>query len=158
MKRVFILCLSLFIAGHLFAFDNLNLGIGAEINSNTREGIAAGGVLFFCAEINQQFSAGGKFTFSHNFDTVITLEPQALFRYYLPLGIEGLFVQAELGAAIFLENDNSYPAFSGGLSGGWRFEIGTNFYFEPYLRFGYPYIWGVGFISGMKILIGSGIN
>jgi len=148
MKQVFIFCLLLCAASSLFALD-LSIGIGAEVNANTRSGAAAGGILSFGLELNDLFSAGLVTAFSHNFDSVFTLEPRAFFRYYLPFKIDGLFAQAEFGTSIFIEEDSAYPAVSGGIAAGWRYLINQNFYIEPYLRAGYPFIWGAGLTGGI---------
>ena len=151
MKQVLALCLVLCTTGSIYALDNLFAGAGAEANANTRKGMAAGGVLSLGADINKIFSAGLNMTFSHNFSTVFTLEPRAFFRYYLPLGINGFFAQAELGTALFFEDGSAYPAFSGGLAAGWRCFVNEKFYIEPYVRGGYPFIWGIGFTAGMRL-------
>jgi outer membrane protein OmpA-like peptidoglycan-associated protein len=61
----------------------------------------------------------------------------------------------EAGSAVYLErgyqeNPEVFPAFSGGLSAGWRFNLGGNWYVEPAARVGYPYIWGFGVTAGIK--------
>jgi len=139
----------LFTAGSLSALSGVFGGIGADVNANTREGAAFGGTLSGGVDLNDQFSLGLRISLSSNMDTVITLEPAAFFRYYLPLKIEGFFVQAELGAAFFFEDGKNYPAFLGGLAFGWRYNIGNKWYIEPSIRGGYPFVWGVGFLTGL---------
>jgi len=156
MKKILVFCLFLCVAGSLSALDwitleKMSFGIGAEANANTREGAAAGGVLSFDLELNKHFLIGLNATFSHNFDTVFTLEPRVFFRYNLPFKINGFFVQAELGTAVFFEDSKAYPAFSGGLAAGWRFLFNEKFYIEPYIRGGYPFIWGIGLTAGMSL-------
>jgi hypothetical protein len=140
----------LFSAGGLSALSGEFAGLGFEGNSNTREGSAFGGSLSIGVDLDHQFSLGLKAVFSSNMDTVTTLEPAAFFRYYLPLKISGLFAQAELGTAIFFEDGESYPAFLGGLAFGWRLNMGKNWYIEPTIRGGYPFVWGVGILAGLR--------
>jgi len=147
MNRYLVLCLFLFTAVSLFAgdgFDNMFIGAGPEVNANTREGAAFGGSLSFGADFYKQFSAGLKIIFSHNIGNIFTVEPLAFFRYYLPLPIKGFFLQADIGAAVFIEESKAYPAVSAGAAAGWRFKITEMFCMEPYIRGGYPFIWGVG--------------
>jgi hypothetical protein len=154
MKKIFVmLCLSC-TAGGLFAqttlFPSMFAGLGIETNANTRKGATLGGNLLCAVDLNRQFSAGLKMALSGDLHTVTTLEPAALFRYYLPLPINGFFTQAELGASIFFENGNSYSAFMGGLAAGWRYNIGKRWYIEPSVRGGYPFAWGIGFQAGLR--------
>ena len=158
MKKVTIVCL-LFIAGSLSAQTTMFVGAGMEANANTREGAALGTSLASAVDLNlwnQLFSAGIRLGFSGNMDTVNTLETTALFRYYLPLPISGLFAQADLGGAFFFENGESYPAFLGGLAVGWRYNIAKFFYIEPFARGGYPFIWGIGLQAGTSFDLTGG--
>lgn len=127
-----------------------SIGLGAEISSNSREGVAAGGVLSFGIDLNQQFALGLKASFSLDADSVSTLEPRVFARYYLPLKITGLFAQAELGAALIFEDSKLYPAFSGGIAAGWRYYLYKNLYIEPAVRAGYPFIWGLSLTAGWR--------
>jgi hypothetical protein len=79
MKHILVLCL-LLTASSLFALDGIFVGIGAEANADSREGVAAGGGLTFGFDINESFAAGVKGFFSSNFDTVTTLETAIFFR------------------------------------------------------------------------------
>jgi len=165
MKKLLIMCLMLCIGSALFAndsivdnIDGMFAGAGAEVNANSREGVALGGVLSFGVDFFQQFAGGLKLTFSHNLDETSALEPQAFFRFYLPLQFEtgDFFVQADMGAVVLFEDGSAYPSFSGGLTAGWRYVIVQNIYIEPHLRVGYPFIWGAGISAGMKIPINTG--
>jgi outer membrane protein OmpA-like peptidoglycan-associated protein len=73
----------------------------------------------------------------------------------LPKSTDGPFVQAEAGGVVFFERGyhrflEAFPAFSGGLSAGWRFTFGKHWYAEPALRFGYPHIWGLNVTAGFR--------
>jgi hypothetical protein len=149
MKQIIYILYLFFITGSLSAQTGVFAALGVEANSNTREGAAFGGSLSGGVDLDNQFSLGLKAAFSSNMDTITALETAALFRYYLPLKFSGLFAQAELGAVIFFENDSSYPAFLGGAAFGWRFNFYKNWYIEPYVRGGYPFIWGAGVLAGL---------
>jgi hypothetical protein len=150
MKKLCILLL-LLSAGNLYAQTGLFMGLGIEGNANTREGAALGGGLTVGLDINDIFAAGAKFTLSSNMDTVTTLEPTAFFRYYfLPLPLGALFLQAELGVSLFVEDGETYPAFDAGLAVGWHFKVWEGLYLEPMFRGGYPFAWGVGLSIGYQ--------
>jgi hypothetical protein len=152
MKKLNILTLlciiSVFFAAGISAQDSIFAGIGAEVNANTREGIAAAGVFSFGMDLNHQFAAGLNLGYSNNLEKMSALEASAFFRYYLPLNIEGLFVQALAGYVIFFEDGETGSTFLGGLALGWRFKLGSNFYLEPTVRGGHPFMWGVGLTAG----------
>ena len=139
-----------FTIGGLSALSGEFAGLGVEGNANAREGAAIGANLSLGVNLNSQFSLGIKTVFSSDIDAVTTLEPAAFFRYYLPFKFSGLFAQAELGASFFFEDGKSYPAFQGGLSLGWRYYFIKNWYIEPAVRFGYPFVWGAGIIAGLS--------
>jgi hypothetical protein len=147
---LFILFFLIFSIGNLSALSGEFAGLGVEGNANAREGAAIGGNLSLGVNLNSQFSLGIKTVFSSDTGAVSTLEPAAFFRYYLPLKINGFFAQAELGASFFFEDGNSYPAFQGGLSFGWRYNFVKNWYIEPAVRFGYPFVWGAGVLAGLS--------
>jgi hypothetical protein len=72
-----------------------------------------------------------------------------------PKDIDGPFVQLEAGSVVLFERGYSekpeaFPAFSGGLSIGWRFNLGEKWYIEPAARGGYPHIWGGGITAGIR--------
>jgi len=146
--RLFLFIFLIFTWGSLSALSGGFVGLGVEGNANTREGAAICGNLSLGMNLNQQFSLGIKTTFSSNIDTVTTLEPAVFFRYYFPL--KGLFVQTELGAALFFEYGEIYPAFLGGLAFGWRYNVWKKLYIEPSIRGGYPFIWGAGILVGLS--------
>jgi len=146
---IFLFICFLFTVSNLSALSGVFAGLGLEGNANTREGIALGGNLSGGVDLDNQFSLGLKMALSSNMDTVTTLEPAVFFRYYLPLKISGFFAQAELGTAIYIEDNKNYPAFLAGLVFGWHYNVGKNWYIEPSIRGGYPFAWGVGFLVGL---------
>jgi hypothetical protein len=145
----------LLVASGLYALDAWDIGAAAELNANSREGVATGGGLLFGLEIDNRMTAGIKTSFFTNMDTVNTMEGQALFRYYLSLPVNGVFLQAEAGVSVFFEQDEQFPAFMGGITAGWRIFPGARWYLEPGLRLGYPFIWGVGLGGGVRFETGG---
>ena len=87
---------------------------------------------------------------------VATLELIFLLRFYL-LGtgsISGPYIQINGGPVFFAKDYSlSFPSefgtISAGLSAGWRFLIGRNFFVEPVIRAGYPFIVGGGLYAGL---------
>jgi len=137
--------------------DSGFLGVGPGINGNTRHGTSYGGVLLLGVDINNQFSAGLKTSFFDNLDTVSANETALFLRYYFPLPekAKGPFLQLEGGGVIFFERGyhkylESFPALSGGLSAGWRINLGDYCYIEPAGRAGYPHIWGASITIGIR--------
>jgi outer membrane protein OmpA-like peptidoglycan-associated protein len=136
------------------------VGINPEINGYTREGFSLGGGLALGIDLNDSFSAGLKAGFFDNLDTVSAIDTAIFFRYYFPFlrkpkNTDGPFVQLEAGSAVLLErgyseNPEVFPAFSGGLSIGWRFNLGEHWYIEPAARGGYPHIWGGSLTAGIR--------
>jgi len=135
-------------------------GIGPEINGYARSGFSFGGALVIGIDLNDQFSTGLKTAFFNNFDTISAFETALFFRYYLPWlhlpkSTDGPFAQLEAGSVIFFEsgyNENleAFPAFSGGLAAGWRFNLAENWYVEPAARIGYPHVWGFSVTAGIR--------
>jgi hypothetical protein len=110
---------------------------------NTRSAAALGASLSALFGLNPSLTLGLKGTVSHNFGAILVAEPEALFRWYIPLGTAALFFQADLGASLIFEHGALSPVFLGGLSAGFRFPMGPLF-LEPSVRGGYPFIWGAG--------------
>jgi len=148
-KSVFIIIFLLFLAGNVTAMDNIFIGIGPEVNQYTRSGVAIGGALLAGLDLNNDFAVGIKAGFYSDMEDLTTIEPLAFFRYYLPLPKKGLFAQAEVGGTFLFELDEVFPAFSGGIAVGWRFDFNRDIYIEPMARFGYPFRWG----AGLKVVI-----
>ena len=150
MKYVLVLCLLLGVAGSLFAADAY-IGFGVEANGNTLDGSAAGFGWSIGMDLNRYFGLGMKTAISYDFDSLYNMEQSGLLRFYLPLNKQGLFLQAEAGSSIFFEDNESHFYFLGGVTAGWRFVIKESFYIEPYVRGGFPFIWGGGLNAGIKL-------
>jgi hypothetical protein len=120
------------------------LGAGVEGNMNTPSAAAAGASLSAVFGLNRALSLGLKGTVSHNFAGVLTVEPEALFRWYaLPLGRTVLFFQAGLCSSLIVADGALFPVPMGGLAAGLRLSLGS-LVIEPMVRAGYPFIWGAG--------------
>jgi hypothetical protein len=122
-------------------------------NFNSRENFSSGAALGFDIDIPYFIAMGAGCTASHDSGNLIVLEPAALFRWYV-IGMKtqqhaGFFLQADGGAYLILEDEEVTPLFAGGLRIGYR-QLMDSFYIEPYGRFGYPYVFGVGLSAGVK--------
>jgi hypothetical protein len=152
MKKLLVFTIAILALGmNLWAQEPaVAVGLGLEWNMNSRDNFAGGAVLGFDYSFLQSFAAGLTVTASTNFDGITVIEPAALFRwYFLGKGHTGLFAQADLGAYLILE-DGLTPMFDGGLRIGIRLPFGERFYVEPYGRGGYPFVFGVGVMAGMR--------
>jgi hypothetical protein len=130
--------------------NRFSLGTGIEGNMNTRQNMALGTQVSVDYGIIPNWTAGVKFTFSHNLGKIMTLEPEFFARWYvLELKELPLFAQADLGTTIIFEGAKSHPAFLGGVTAGIRIPF-NNWYVEPYVRTGYPFIWGAGITAGYR--------
>jgi hypothetical protein len=126
------------------------LGLGVEGNMNTRTSAALGGTASADYGIIPNLAAGIRFGFSHNFDQIMTLEPELFVRWYF-WELKGLFffAQAGLGTAVIFEDKAAHPAVLGDIGVGLRIPL-NRWYVEPYLRTGYPFIWGAGLSAGYR--------
>jgi hypothetical protein len=149
IKYCILFAVLLLVTVNLSALDGVFTGLGAEVNGNSHEGIAYSGGLSLGLDVNRYFALGLK-TMISSYSGMMALEQAELIRLYFPLQRPGPFVQAELGAFTFFEDGESYLTFLGGLALGWRFVIGKNWYMEPAVRGGYPFIWGAGISIGLR--------
>ena len=157
MKRLLILCLLLCLAVGLFAQEadiggkKVSIGIGPEWNMNSRENFAMGGVFSFTINLANSLAVGVTAAYSNNFSNIQVIEPAALFRWYiLSKDHTGLFAQADVGAYLIFEDGEIEPMFMGGIKAGIRLPLGKMFFIEPYGRMGYPFVFGVGALVGVK--------
>ena len=130
----------------------ISLGLGPEFNMNSRENFAGGAVLNFGVNLGSSFAIGINATASYNFAKIFVIEPAAFFRwYFLSREHNGLFVQADAGAYLVFEDDDIIPLFMGGLRAGFRLPLGDMFFIEPYGRLGYPFMFGIGALVGVRL-------
>jgi hypothetical protein len=153
MKKIFLLFIVL-ITPMTFAgaqeAKQFALGAGISGDMNTRYGAALGGMISTDYGIIPNLALGIKFGSSHNFDRIMTLEPEFFARWYF-WNKKGLsfFTQAGIGASIIFEDAVPHPAVLGDLEVGLRIAL-QRWYVEPYLRGGYPFIWGAGICAGYR--------
>ncbi|ULQ60613.1 hypothetical protein K7I13_04855 [Brucepastera parasyntrophica] len=137
----------------------ISLGAIIEANMNSAEGYAMG-IGFAGSYMLPDFmpigraAAGIKALFSMNFSDLNSIEVGATFRWYL-LRVQaapdsGLFAEAALGSTIAWSDEQTKAYFLGGLNAGFRYFFG-NIFAEAYLRFGYPYFWGIGAGAGYRL-------
>ena len=132
------------------------LGLALEgWNFNSRNNFAGGAALAFDVDIPYFMATGISLTASHNFADIVILEPAIFLRWYafgtMLQKHTGLFAQAEVGPFIGFEGDGLFPPMvTGGLRIGYRHLL-DSFYIEPYSRFGYPYVFGIGLAAGVKL-------
>ena len=113
----------------------------------------------FALAYGKKSSIGFKGVFFFDEANVLdVLELHVLFRMYLSskAANSGAFLQLTGGPAIFFprKHDIVLPAkigmISAGLTFGWRFLLGKNFFIEPQVRGGYPFVVGGSVSAGFK--------
>ena len=123
-----------------------------EVLGYSRRGMAFGGGIAIGA--GNGIAIGLRLLYALDTELMNTLEIAVFMRAYI-FGKDasaGPFAQLNIGSASFGYKEHVHipsvaGTFSIGLGGGWRFILGQNWYIEPTIRLGYPYILGGG-ISG----------
>jgi hypothetical protein len=92
---------------------------------------------------------------NRDFSLFVTIEPEVYFRWYMPFLRPafggGFFIQADAGASIIQEEAGMRYSVMGGGTVGFRYFFRSgNYYFEPYARGGYPFLWGAGIAFGCR--------
>ena len=86
-------------------------------------------------------------------NTLFVVEPLLTARLYLvsPTGepLAGLFFEGEGGYSLLFVNSEMTGVFNAGGAVGFRF-VFNQFYVEPELRCGYPYLFGIGLGAGLR--------
>ena len=102
-------------------------------------------------------SIGLKAVFFPGEEGINVLEVNCILRFYFSGGkaYSGTFFQFMGGPVVFLNNGSFYlpakvGAFSFGVGLGWRILILDRVFIEPYLRGGYPYMFGAGLSVGVR--------
>ncbi|MCL2208172.1 MAG: hypothetical protein FWB90_08815 [Fibromonadales bacterium] len=124
------------------------VGAGSELNNNSpRKGSTAmAGNVVLGYDLSKSFALGVNTIYSYDMDATSTLESKILLRYYFP--VMSSFLQAEGGGAMSAIDGKNSLAPQGGLTAGLRLEIEKNWYLEPTLRGGYPFVLGTGLTLG----------
>ena len=132
-------------------------GFGAEINKNSLAFVAPAASVSFDYNILKKVSLGFKIFASWDMyeknNNFITLEPLASLRFYLVSHGgkpgTGVFLEVIGGTSILsIDSDIRFVA-NAGIGYGYRFAF-NNFYIEPEIRGGYPYIAGAGISTGFR--------
>jgi len=133
---------------------DLYVGLLAETSGYSRYNTAFGGGIVFGGNFDG-IGMGLNLLYAWDAESFIFFETLAHVRLYFSREKDntGIFLQAE-GGVVFFSYENfeitDYSALSVGLRAGWRFIMIDNWYVEPFIRGGYPYIFGLGFSSGFK--------
>jgi len=137
--------------------EDLWISPGAEMAFYSPVSVAAGGSIAIA--YGSGISIGTKISWLFDCDGQLNiLVLDFLFRVFFfgSSANSGLFVQLAVGPAIYLQSKEklSMPVRIGtlnaGLNLGWRFLLGKNFYIEPSISGGYPYILGAGLSAGVR--------
>lgn len=142
---------------HAATIYKSSLGLIVEANKNSVAGVAPAGGISFDYSVTRRFSLGVKALVSYDAfekdNTIYAIEPLGFLRWYVvsPSGepSAGLFVEGQGGAELLLVNSGFKTAGSAGMALGFRIPAG-NFYFEPVIRGGYPYMFGAGVSAGFR--------
>jgi hypothetical protein len=135
---------------------------GVKTNDNALKGIGAGGLVSMDLQWSPAFAAGLKGSYNINFDDYTAWDLQALFRWYFVQSFapyprrNNFFIQGEGGIVFQREPiattthaaDEVVQGWGGGALIGTRFSLKPNLYIEPYVRAGYPWLWGAGVVIG----------
>ena len=138
-------------------YKKASLGLIAEVNRNSLEFIAPAIGFTFDYSPWRKISAGSRLSVSYDLhekkNELVILETLAYLRVYIVSltgePVSGLFTELEAGASTLFINTNIKATFNGGAGAGYRF-IFNNFYLEPEVRFGYPYLFACGISAGMR--------
>lgn len=136
----------------------VSLGVLGEGNMYSIKGIAPSVGILFDYAFSKKFSLGVKTNFSYDVfsknNQIFTVEPLAFSKLYLIPVAEnpctGIFLEAQIGTSLLKIDSELITSISvaGGI--GYRFGL-NNFYFEPILRMGYPFIIGLGCSAGIRL-------
>jgi hypothetical protein len=128
-----------------------SLSLGAEWNMDSRYDFAGGAAMNLLFNLPGSTSLGLSFTGSMNFNNIYVMEPAFLVRQYFSQDKHsGFFLQFNIGSFIALEEKGVTPMIMSGLAAGFRIPLGSSFYFEPCGRLGYPFAFGLGFMTGIR--------
>lgn len=133
------------------------IGLRAEVNKNSIDKVAVAGALILDYTFFRKLALGVKVLVSRDFfdthNSVTTVEPLGTLRFYAvsPTGepATGLYVEGQGGVSLAFVNSAFHYTFNVGLGVGYRFGF-NNFYLEPELRGGYPYLFGAGMNFGLR--------
>jgi len=133
---------------------DLFIALFGEGSAYSRYNIALGGGIAFGGSLDGK-GIGLHLLYALDAENFIFLEALAHVRLYLSRVKDntGIFLQAEGGIVLFSYEKFGFTGYYspvGGLCAGWRFMMNKYWYIEPFIRGGYPYIFGAGFSSGFR--------
>jgi hypothetical protein len=144
----------------------VQMGFGLEGNMNTAHGGALGRSISVDIQLFKYIVNGVILTISDDFEKFTAIEPEIFARYYLPLNRVsllknkalfnikdgGFFIQGDLGVSVDIGfATNVSPRLLGGLTTGLRYLFyDGDYYIEPFIKTGYPFLFGGGLRFGCK--------
>ncbi|MDR2803042.1 MAG: OmpA family protein [Treponema sp.] len=142
-------------------YREFSLGAGMDITGYSRTAFSLGGIISTDYRFSPSFAAGFKAGYGYDLDSLTNAEAFIFARWYFlsyPKPLKGLmvFAQIEGGGAglwekrVFTDANQQINVWSpsGALGVGIRLKLPFNFYVEPYIRGGYPFIWSAALIIG----------
>jgi hypothetical protein len=138
---------------------DVNLGFGVEGNMSSDQGWALGRSISVDFQLFKYIVNGVTLTVSDDFKRFTAIEPSLFARWYLPffdfLRVKsgGVFIQGDLGVSTIIGffDKNVTPRFLGGLTAGFRFPFKNgDYYAEPFIKSGYPFLFGIGVKAGVR--------
>jgi len=143
----------------------VGIGLGPELNMNSGSNFGVGVAVAVDINFSDFWAAGVAFKGSHDLSSAWVFEGGGFLRRYIPGDLtqekgkhSGFFLQADIGVHLILEDNvfmyegDSLLRFMGGVRTGFRFLPGSRgrFFLEPFIRGGYPFLWGAGLLAGMR--------
>ena len=129
----------------------MSAGLGLEWNMESRHNFAGGALLTFDYQLPRFASVGFFLAGISNFNNTHIIEPAFVFRaYQREYEFAGPFFQSELGISFIVEDEELTRLPLVGFGAGYRFLLGSSLYVEPYGRIGYPFVFGLGVIGGIR--------
>ncbi|MDR1787053.1 MAG: hypothetical protein LBR16_01165 [Treponema sp.] len=129
--------------------------VGGEVNMySSDKPYALAANFIYDIQMSNKWSIGAKLLYAHDLVWVHTVEAGVLIRSYYYNGPRvHAFLQFEGGIGILFSERTLASTAVGGISFGFRAFMGANknAYIEPYVRAGYPYIYGAGLNLGFNV-------
>lgn len=146
----------------------VSVGVLLEGNRYSLNGIAPCGGLAINYAFNKKISIGARIGFSYDVsskdDTIFTVDPLLTIRFSPFSSLENFFLEAQAGVSLanvngefnFEDKDGAFNTyiFTGGGAVGYRFFTkkfdSKAVHIEPYIRAGFPFIFGAGISCGIS--------
>ncbi|MBR4322708.1 hypothetical protein [Treponema sp.] len=144
------------ISGRELNYYKTSFGLTCEGNYYSLKGFAPCVGFVFDYSILKRLSVGVKANYTNEVSSVLsifTIEPLITLRYYLVSSSgedgTGVFAEGQAGCALINVEDNLRVSLTTSAQLGYRFSL-KRFYVEPYIRAGYPLIFGAGASFGVR--------